>query len=253
MGNIEWDTQTYAKHFTYVADYGRALVDMIDGNAGMTCLDLGCGTGRLTAQLKDAGFDVVGMDDSGQQVRKAREDYPDIRFFKGDACGFALEEPRDVVFSNAVFHWIDKERQSDMLRCVYRALKSGGQFVFEMGGKGNNVLIHDSLRRAFERRGLQYRVPFYFPSIGEYASLLEEAGFLVRTALLFDRKTKLDGEDGLYGWIKMFVRKPFEGIGTAESEAIIREAVEEARPRLCEAGVWYADYVRLRCKAVKVS
>lgn len=253
MSNIDWDSQNYSKHFSYVADYGRALIDMIECKDGMTCLDLGCGTGRLTSQLKEAGLDVIGMDDSEQQIRKAREDHKEIRFVQGNACDFTLEEPKNIVFSNAVFHWIDKERQPDMLRCVYRALKSGGQFVFEMGGKGNNALIHGSLRRAFERRGLPYQLPFYFPSIGEYASLMEEAGFLVRTALLFDRKTKLDGQNGLYDWIKMFVKTPFEGISAAESEAITREAVEELRPRLCEDGVWYADYVRLRCKAVKVS
>lgn len=251
MSNIEWDSQNYSKHFSFVADYGRSLIDLIDGKDGMTCLDLGCGTGRLTARLKDAGFDVVGMDDSESQIRKAEDDHKDIRFVRGDACGFELEQPVDVVFSNAVFHWISKERQPDMLRCVYNALKPGGQFVFEMGGKGNNALIHSSLRRAFERRGLSYQFPFYFPSIGEYASLMEEAGFLVRMVLLFDRKTKLDGKDGLYDWIRMFVKNPFEGLSAAVSEEIIREAVDELRPTLCEDGVWYADYVRLRCKAVK--
>lgn len=252
MSNIEWDSKNYSNHFSYVADYGRALIDMIDRNNGMTCLDLGCGTGQLTAQLKNAGFDVIGMDDSEQQIRKAIEDHKDIRFTKGNACDFVLEEPVDVVFSNAVFHWIDQSCQPDMLLHVYKALKSDGQFVFEMGGKGNNALIHESLRRAFEKRGLLYHFPFYFPSIGEYTSLLENAGFLVKAALLFPRKTKLHGEDGLYDWIKMFVKKPFEGIGVADSEAIIREAVEELRPQLYENGVWYADYVRLRCKAVKV-
>lgn len=124
-------------------------------------------------------------------------------------------------------------------------------FVFEFGGKGNNALIHDSLRRRFEKRGLEYHFPFYFPSIGEYTSLLEKAGFQVRSAFLFDRMTQLSGEDGLYDWIRMFVKKPFEGIPDAEGESIIRESVDELRPLLFQDGSWYADYVRLRCKAVK--
>ncbi len=252
MSNITWDSNNYSKHFSFVADYGSALIDMIDRkNYRMSCLDLGCGSGKLTAELRQDGFDVIGMDDSESQIQKAKEDYKGIKFFKGDACDFTVDEPVDVVFSNAVFHWINKERQPDMLRCVCRALKPGGQFVFEMGGKGNNALIHGSLRRAFEKRGLEYRFPFYFPTIGEYTSLMENAGFLVRTALLFDRKTKLDGADGLYDWIKMFVKAPFQGIDTSESEQIIRESVEELRPKLREKGVWYADYVRLRCKAEK--
>ena len=50
----------------------------------------------------------------------------------------------------------------------------------------------------------------------------------------------------------MFVQTPFEGIDAATSEEIRREAVEELRPKLFEEGVWYADYVRLRCRAVKM-
>ncbi|MGI6117231.1 MAG: class I SAM-dependent methyltransferase [Bilifractor sp.] len=251
MSNIKWNADDYADHFSFVAEYGHSLIEMIDVREGMTCLDLGCGNGSLTAKLKESGLEVTGLDDSMDQIRKAKQDYPDIRFIQGNACDFFLEEPVDLVFSNAVFHWIDKDRQRDMLRCVYQALKSGGQFVFEFGGKGNNALIHGSLRRAFSRRNLEYKFPFYFPTIGEYTSLMESEGFDVRTALLFDRKTKLRGSDGLHDWIRMFVKKPFEEISELETEQILNEVVEELRPRLFQNGSWYADYVRLRCRALK--
>lgn len=251
MSNIQWDAEEYADHFSFVAEYGSSLLDLIDIRDGMTCLDLGCGNGSLTAKLKEAGLAVTGMDDSRDQLRKAKQEHPDLPFIRGNACDFTLGQPVDVVFSNAVFHWIDRDRQPAMLRCVYQALKPGGQFVFECGGKGNNALIHGSLRRAFARHHREYRFPFYFPSIGEYTSLLEAAGFAVRTALLFDRKTKLAGPDGLAAWIRMFVQNPFAGVPEAEKEQIIREVVEELRPVLFQQGSWYADYVRLRCKAWK--
>jgi trans-aconitate methyltransferase len=251
MSNIQWNADDYASHFSFVAKYGSSLIEMIEIKKGMTCLDLGCGNGSLTAKLKASGLEVTGMDDSIDQLRKAKLEYPGINFIRGNACDFTLKQPVDVVFSNAVFHWIDKDKQGDMLRCVYRALKAGGQFVFECGGKGNNALIHGSLQRAFARRSLKYKFPFYFPSIGEYTSLMESAGFEVRTALLFDRKTKLMGPNGLYDWIRMFVKKPFEGTSELQTKQIIDEAVEELRPRLFQDGIWYADYVRLRCKALK--
>lgn len=251
MSNIQWNADDYSDHFSFVAEYGSSLIELIDIRKGMTCLDLGCGTGSLTARLKEAGMKVTGMDDSIDQIRKARQDYPDIHFILGNACDFSLEKPVDLIFSNAVFHWIDKERQADMLRCVYQALKPGGQFVFELGGKGNNALIHESLKRAFVRHNREYEFPFYFPTIGEYSSLMESVGFDVRTAMLFDRKTKLAGPDGLRDWIRMFVKKPFEGVDEAETEQIIDEVVEELKPRLYQYGSWYADYVRLRCKALK--
>ena len=159
--------------------------------------------------------------------------------------------PVDAVFSNAVLHWIDRERQADTLRCVYRALRQGGQFVFEMGGAGNAEQIHDALRQAFEKRHFPYQISFYFPSIGEYAPLLEQAGLRVTYATLFDRPTPLKGEQGMESWIRMFVKEPFAAVPTAQAEVIIREAVEALRPSLYQNGVWTADYVRLRCKAEK--
>ena len=82
--------------------------------------------------------------------------------------------------------------------------------VVHFGGYGNNRLIHEALAKAFAEQGYSYQVPFYFPSIGEYASLLEQAGFEVRYAVLFDRMTELMGEDGMKDWIRMFISTPYE-------------------------------------------
>ena len=139
-----------------------------------------------------------------------------------------------------------------MLKCVREGLKEGGQFVFEMGGYGNNQRIHKALAEAFARHGYGYTNPFYFPSVGEYASLLEREGFQVRYALLFDRPTELKGENGLADWIRMFVKTPFSLIEReAERAELIRQAAEGLRGALYKNGRWYADYVRLRMKAVK--
>lgn len=251
MANIAWDAGKYAKSFSYVAGYGQALIGLLDIRPGMACLDLGCGNGALTQKLKDAGLDAFGIDGSESQIKAARASHPALRFSLGDAVSFKLDAPVDAVFSNAVFHWIDRRLQPRMLGCVFDALKDGGQFVFEMGGRGNNALIHGALARAFSRRGLSYAMPFYFPSIGEYAPLLEQAGFRVEAAWLFDRWTPLFGDDGLSDWIRMFVKRPFEGVADEVKDGIIAEAVEELRPSLLEGGIWHADYVRLRCKAAR--
>ena len=62
------------------------------------------------------------------------------------------------------------------MRCVHAACE-GRQFVFEMGGHGNNRLIHEALAEAFQAHGYEYENPFYFPPIAEYSSMLEEMGF----------------------------------------------------------------------------
>jgi len=248
--NIQWDAEKYTDRFSFVHQYGSVLLDLIEGER-LSVLDLGCGNGALTAELAARGHGAEGIDASEELLRLARANYPELRFRRADAVSFRTEKRYDVVFSNAVFHWIDREQQPDMLACVFEALKPGGQFVFEFGGYGNNALIHGALRGEFEKRGLAYKTPFYFPTIGEYASLLERSGFLVRSALLLDRPTRLEGADGLYDWVRMFVKTPFEGLGCVLVEEIIRSAVSGLKGVLYQGGRWYADYVRLRCKAVK--
>lgn len=249
--NIHWNADGYTKNFSFVHEYGSDLIGLFDRKDG-TVLDLGCGNGALTHRLAEAGYSPTGMDASPDLLAVAKANYPEIPFIQGDATEFQVPAPYDMIFSNAVLHWIDREKQDDMLHCVNRALKLNGQFVFEFGGCGNNILIHTALERAFQRRNHPYRMPFYFPSIGQYASRLERTGFKVTYATLFDRMTPLKGENGLYDWLCMFIKTPFAEIGAAEKENILRAVVDQLRPDLCHDGIWYSDYVRIRCKAVKV-
>lgn len=248
--NIQWNAKDYNQNFSFVHEYGSQLLSLIDGQ-GLSVLDLGCGGGALTHRLAQAGFQAQGLDASPELLETARRNYPELTFRQGDAVDFQVPVPFDVVFSNAVLHWIDREKQDAMLRCVNRALKLGGQFVFELGGYGNNALIHTALEQAFTRRGLTYRMPFYFPTVGQYSARLEEAGFQVTCALLFDRPTPLNGPDGLYDWLCMFIKTPFAGMDPEQREEILREVTGQLREPLLQEGVWMCDYVRLRCKAVK--
>lgn len=251
--NIKWDADKYTADFSFVHQYGNSVMELIDAGEGSLVLDLGCGNGALTRVLQEKGYVVKGMDASREFLDIARKNYPDIEFIQGDAADFTLSESVDVVFSNAVFHWIDRERQRDMLKCVYNVLKREGQFVFEFGGCGNNQLIHGALAEIFSEHGYCYEMPFYFPTISEYTALLENTGFRVKYAILFDRPTELKGGNGLKDWINMFVKTPFSVIeAEQEKDAIIDEAVEALRKDLYRNGKWYADYVRIRIKAIRL-
>lgn len=248
--NICWDATGYTRNFSFVHEYGRDLMALLDQKEG-SILDLGCGNGALTHQLSQAGYSAVGIDASPDLLAIARANYPNLPFFQGDATDFRVDAPYDIIFSNAVFHWIERDKQDAMLHCVNAALKPGGEFVFEFGGHGNNALTHAALAAASKAYGLSYQMPFYFPTIGEYAVRLEKAGFRVVYAVLFDRPTPLIGKDGLYDWLTMFIKTPFVNVDALTKEAVYRDAVERLRGSLYRNGVWYSDYVRIRCKAVK--
>ena len=102
--------------------------------------------------------------------------------------------------------------------------------------------------------GLEDKIPaelWYFPSVAEYTTLLEAQGFTVRQVLYFDRETELVGEDGMANWIEMFWPFFFKDISALQAEAVKIKAVEQLKGTWYKNGKWYADYVRLRVKAVK--
>ncbi|MBQ6972875.1 MAG: methyltransferase domain-containing protein [Synergistaceae bacterium] len=249
--NQEWNADNYSSGFSFVYNYGGDVLNLIDGENVRDVIDLGCGTGVLTHALSERGFNVTGIDASEDMLAKARANYPGLRFLQGDAVNFTVDAPVDAVFSNAVLHWIDREKQPDMMRCVNDALKPGGQFVFEMGGCGCAKKIHDSLGENFRALGYEYVMTFFFPKLGEYSAMLEACGFTVRFAALFDRPTELKGDYGLRDWIRMFVKRPFSGVKDDDREEILRRTNEALRDELYHGGKWYADYVRLRVRAVK--
>ena len=131
----------------------------------------------------------------------------------------------------------------------------GGRFVAEFGGKGNINAIRAALTEAVEAAGETINAePFarYYPTIGEYATLLETQGFRVTLAKHFDRPTKLDeGEKGLRNWLFTFADNVMQDLPDSKREAVIAEVERELRPTLFRDGSWFADYRRLRIAASK--
>ncbi|MEH2354603.1 MAG: hypothetical protein V7K28_15665, partial [Nostoc sp.] len=99
----------------------------------------------------------------------------------------------------------------------------------------------------------QVENPWYYPSIGEYASLLEHQGFDVIYAILFPRPTPLaEGEAGIANWIKMFASPFLAGLSPEQQIQIIPVVEEYLKPTLYQQGTWTADYRRIRIVAIKL-
>lgn len=251
--NMKWNAELYDDKHAFVFQYGESVLELLDIKPGERILDLGCGTGHLTNKIKDQGAEVTGIDASEDMIAKAKESFPGFTFLVADAADFHFDEPFDAVFSNAVLHWVHKADEA--IKCVYDSLKPGGRFVAEMGGKGNNAHIMAALKRVLEKYGhadLAKKKMWYFPSLGEYTTRLENAGFRVTFAAHFDRPTLLqDGRTGVAKWLNMFGPTYFEGIEQTEKEHILAEITDILEPNYNKDGNWYIDYVRLRFVAVK--
>jgi trans-aconitate 2-methyltransferase len=227
-----WDPGEYDSTHHYVTDYGRSLVELLAPEAGERILDVGCGTGHLTQQIAERGATVLGIDSSAEMIAQARQNYPKLKFELADAAAYRAAQPFDAVFSNAALHWIRPPEA--VVASIAGALRSGGRFVAEFGGKGNIASV-------VAAAGFN---PWYFPSIGEYAGLLEKNGLEVTSAVLFDRPTMVEGEMGLRDWLGMFFKPPLP-------EEKLREMETELRPKLFRETGWAMDYRRLRVLAIR--
>ena len=245
-----WDAKLYDDRHAFVAKLGAGVVDLLAPRPGERILDVGCGTGTLTRLLADARADVVGVDASPAMVERARAAFPDLRFDVADATTMAFDRPFDAVFSNAVLHWVRPPEMA--VARLFAALRPGGRLVLEMGGRGNVAAVLAAIAAAGRDVGVDLSSLLevnYFPSVGEYASLLEAGGFAVELAMLFDRPTVLDGDAGLADWVRMF--RP-AAVGAVGDRAAFLAALDlHGRSTLYRDGRWWADYRRLRVRAVR--
>jgi trans-aconitate methyltransferase len=249
---MKWNSALYDKSHAFVFSYGEDLISLLNPKPGEHILDLGCGTGHLTNQLASQGASVVGFDSSPEMIAKAQTAYPEIAFHVMDGKTFSFQQKFDAIFSNAVLHWIPEAKQ--VAQNIYNHLNSDGRMVIEFGGKGNNEKMLAALKRALINHGYseQAKINFwYYPSIGEHATILEEVGFRVTYAAHFDRKTPLEGSEGMKNWFRMFGSNFFKGIEAKVQEQILDEVEAALTPTHLENDKWYADYKRIRMIAIK--
>ncbi len=248
-----WDPALYDESHAFVWKRGEEIYQILSPQPGERVLDLGCGTGHLTARIAETGATVVGIDSDPGMIEAARRHYPHLAFEVADGTAFEVSRPYDAVFSNAALHWMRPPER--VAACIHRALRPGGRLVAEFGGKGNVERIRAALVASLQEAGILWtpeRDPWYFPGIGAYATLLERHGLGVQYAALFARPTPLDGgEEGMDNWLRMFGGAYLDTVAPARRTEVLAGVRDRLRSHLFHNGTWHADYRRLRIVAIR--
>jgi len=266
-----WTHSAYKASAPFVPLLTQEIIQWLDPQASDTILDLGCGDGSLTAKIAERSAHVAGFDASANLIEAGRSTYGtvsnlswhvlDCRYLEGSKE--IKEGEYDKVFSNAALHWILRDASSRMsvLRGVYRTLRPGGVFVFEMGGAGNCADVHAALLAALVHQGISIEKaretsPWFFPSELLMKNMLEAAGFQVQRSKLEYRPTELtsEKEGGLEGWVRLMGAQFLEVLDTEDKrEAVVREVCDVLQTILTheEDGSMYLGYVRLKVIARK--
>jgi len=182
-----WNAGDYARHSDSQKKWGKELMAKLQLAGDERLLDIGCGDGKLTAEIAERlpRGTVVGIDSSAEMIALANTRYPrerfaNLLFLEMDARRISFPAEFDIVFSNAALHWVIDHRP--VLKGIHAALKPGGRLLIQMGGRGNaaavvsvieEVMAEEKWRPFFDNFVFPYG--FYGPE--EYRSWLTAAGF----------------------------------------------------------------------------
>ena len=190
----EWNADVYHRVSDPQRAWGGPVLARLPLTGTELVLDVGCGTGRLTADLLQRlpRGRAVGVDLSENMLATAGRHllpaFPTrITFLRADAAALPFASVADAVFSTATFHWVrDHDR---LFASLFAALKRGGRLVAQCGGAGNlhrlhgrcETLMHDP---RFARHFAAWEDPWEFADATTTADRLMRAGFTdVRTSV----------------------------------------------------------------------
>ena len=148
---------------------------------GGRVLDIGCGTGKLTAILAEKvgpnGY-VVGVDPDEERIKIAKETTQarpqnNLKFEVSDAETFP-EDKYDLVVCTYVLHWV--ERQKAVFERVYNNLRPGGQFAFLPVLHMPKLILEMNALLGPEREAI-INGKFFNHTVEEYNDLAIETGF----------------------------------------------------------------------------
>ena len=228
MPTEDWNPKAYAENSSAQANWGAEMHGKLSLHGDESIIDIGCGDGRLTARLAQRlpHGHIVGLDASPAMVEHARTAWggvPGLEFRQADARSFTVDEPVDILVSNAVLHWIPD--LAPVFRASKSALKPGGRLLFQMGGTGNVVQVENAARRVLSRdpwnKWFDGLPPVWHMHSPEEASRdVEAAGLSPVRAELLERDMSHEGPDAMLGWMR------------TTWFSVVSKAPEELRERL---------------------
>jgi len=262
--NAKWNAADYAANSAVQQAWARELVAKLKLRGDEHILDVGCGDGKVTAEIARAvphGC-ATGVDSSRQMISFAKKTFsakknPNLAFRVMDARRLRFATKFDVVFSNAALHWVDDHPA--ILRGAAGVLKSGGRLLVSCGGKGNAQDVFVGLRP--EMRLVRWRrffrklpKPYFFYAPEDYKKWLLRFGFKSSCVELAPKGATYNGRAGFAAWLRTTWLPYTQRVPEALREQFIAAVAERyvAKHPVDESGKIHVRMVRLEIDAVKV-
>jgi trans-aconitate 2-methyltransferase len=220
--------------------WGSAVVARLDLAGDERVLDAGCGTGQVTALLRDrlARGEIIALDGSASMIAAARDRLGEDRttYLVHDLLRPIPIAPVDAILSTATFHWISDHGR--LFANLAAALRGGGQLEAQCGGEGNVARVN----AAAAALGHDVAASKRYAGPAATADLLRDAGFDEIECWLQDEPTALPAE-ALEPYLRaVILGGEVAAMATEEADAFVHGVAEHL-------GEPVIDYVRLNISA----
>ncbi len=261
--NYIWNAKDYAANSQNQLQWAKELVPKLHLKGNEALLDIGCGDGKITADLARClpKGKAVGIDSSDQMIQLAQTSFPstqnpNLTFKLMDARQITFHKEFNIAFSNAALHWIFD--QKSVLAGVANSLKSQGKLLFQMAGQGNAKAVLELFDDLTNQPNWQsyfsdFTLPYAFLHPKEYTQLLNQAGLKPIRVELFPRDMIFTSAERVAGWIRTTWLPFTERVPAELREGFVKEIVDRylAKYGTDAEGTIHLGMVRLEVEAQK--
>jgi len=257
--STHWNAEVYDRIGTPMRRWAQAVIDDLHLRGDETVLDAGCGSGSVTFDLLERlpRGRIYAVDSSPDMISKIKQAIEDrgltnVVPIRADLTDFELPEQVDVVFSNAVLHWIPDD--DALFGCLFRATKPGGRLRAQCGGGANIARLMSATQAVEEREPYsQYlgMAEFRKYRTAEEATVaLRRAGWADVRAKPFDSPVRFENNNDASLYLRTIIlQRHVAALPPEHQQPFLEAVIAETVRRYGEP--FTADYVRLDLWATK--
>lgn len=256
--NNKWNAVDYAKNSSAQESWASELIEKLSLQGHEHLLDIGCGDGKISNSIasKLSTGNVIGIDRSKNMIELATKQFnrQNLFFHVMDATELSLQGTFDVIFSNAVLHWV-KDHKAILIR-LKKHLHPESKILFQMGGYGNaddilKVVTQATKRKQWARYFENFVFPYNFYKIQDYEKWLQKTGYQAKRIELIPKDMIHGNSEKLKGWLRTTWFPYINQLPENEKEKFLNYITEQyiAVFPVDSAGKTHVKMVRLEVEA----
>ncbi len=261
--SIFWNADIYDNVSNPQEEMAKTMIQKRKWTGKENLLDAGCGSGRVTKIISRIITDgkIYAIDNDSNMIKKATENLMNIENVKVvqsdlvDIESVDISIKFDVIFSNAVLHWISDHNK--VFKNFYNLLDKKGEILIQCGGYGNlqnAISIFDTVKdlSEFSEYFTDWKNDWNFAKPVETENILKEIGYKDVKVFLTEIPVRFNNKNDYSVYLKTVVLGPYLKYLPTEPLKMkfldtVLSLIERHHSDLC----WTLDYVRLNISASK--